>query len=157
MRSLYSFWRAVFVVLACITLAAPAFAQDDGPFSPAQLDQLLAPIALYPDSLLSQVLMASTYPSNVAEPARWSRYHSELDGDDAVLAVENRDWDPSVQSLVAFPQVLAMMGNNPEWVQDLGDAFLAQPDDVMDAVQRLRYWARRSGYLRSSNRLRVVI
>src|SRR5579864_1094190 len=89
------------------------------PFSPEQLDQMLAPIALYPDPLLSQVLMAATYPLEVVEAARWSRGNPGLRGNDAVNAVTNEDWDASVKSLVAFPQVLAEMDQHLDWTQNL--------------------------------------
>lgn len=156
MRLLHSFWRGIFVALACTTLAYPTITYAQPPFSPPQLSQLAAPIALYPDSLLTQILMASTYPDNVVEAAYWSRKHSNLKGDLAVAVVQKRPWDPSVQSLVAFPQVLAMMGSHPAWVRDLGDAFLAQPEALMDTVQRLRVQAQRSGALRSTKHLKVV-
>ena len=138
-------------------LAVPlvAAAQDTQTFSPQQLDQMLAQIALYPDALLSQVLMASTYPSDVAEAVTWAKAHRDAQGDAAVKAVENQPWDPSVQSLVAFPQVLAIMGEKPEWVQDLGDAFLAQPNAVMDSVQRLRSKAQEAGNLKSGDQIKV--
>ena len=104
----------------------------------AELDQMLAPIALYPDALLSQVLMAATYPIEVVEAARWSRANPGLQGDDAVRAVQNEDWDPSVKSLVAFPQILQRMDEKLEWTRSLGDAFLAQEPQMMDQVQQLR-------------------
>lgn len=110
-------------------------------FSTAQIDQWVAPVALYPDSLLSQVLMASTYPANVAQAVQWSHDNPLKQGDAAIQAVSDQPWDASVKSLVAFPQLMALMGENPQWVQNLGDAFLAQPQDVMDSVQRLRQLA----------------
>src|SRR5262249_9534850 len=116
----------------------------------------LAPIALYPDSLLSQILMAATYPAEVAEAARWSRSHPGLDGDRAVQEVEYIDWDPSVKSLVAFPQILDMMDEKLDWTQRVGDAFLAQEADVMDTVQDLRDRAYEAGNLRSNEYVRVV-
>ncbi|MEW7313638.1 DUF3300 domain-containing protein [Buttiauxella gaviniae] len=119
-------------------------------FTTAQLDQWVAPVALYPDSLLSQVLMASTYPANVVQAVQWSRDNPTLQGDAAIKAVSNQPWDPSVKSLVAFPQLMALMGENPEWVQNLGDAFLAQPKEVMDAVQKLRTLAQQTGSLKST-------
>jgi hypothetical protein len=134
-----------------------AIAQGGGTFSKEQLDQLTAQIALYPDALLSQVLMASTYPTDVAEAAKWSRAHSDIKGDDAVKMVENEPWDPSVQSLVAFPQVIIMMGEKPDWVRSLGDAFLAQPEDVMDSVQRLRAQAKAAGNLNSNEQMKVTV
>jgi hypothetical protein len=116
----------------------------------AQIDRLTAPIALYPDALLSQVLMATTYPDQLAQAAAWSKAHPELKGDDAIKQVSSQPWDPSVQSLVAFPQVLATLAQKPEWVKELGAAFLAQPDVVMDSVQRLRAMAEKHGSLASN-------
>ncbi len=126
-------------------------------FSQAELDQMVAPIALYPDSLLSQILMASTYPANVDEAVSWSKNNSKQQGDEAVKAVQNKSWDPSVMSLVAFPQVLEMMGKEPDWVQNLGDAFLAAPDTVMDTVQNLRRKAKKEGNLKTTEQQKIVI
>ncbi len=133
--------------------AAPAGA----PASKEQLEQLLAPIALYPDSLLSQVLMAATYPADVADAAKWAKAHPDQKGDAAVKAVADQTWDPSVQSLAAFPQVLDMMGGQPDWVQKLGDAFLASSKDVLDAVQRLRTKAQAAGNLKSTEQQKVIV
>lgn len=131
--------------------AAPAVAPvAPTTYTTAQLDQWVAPVALYPDPLLSQVLMASTYPSNVVQAVQWSRDNPTLQGDAAIQAVSGQSWDPSVKSLVAFPQLMALMGENPDWVQNLGNAFLAQPQDVMDAVQRLRLLAQQTGSLKST-------
>ncbi len=132
------------------TAAAPVATAAAPTFTTAQLDQWVAPIALYPDSLMSQVLMAATYPANVVQAVQWSRDNPTLQGDAAIQAVSNQPWDPSVKSLVAFPQLMALMGENPEWVQNLGDAFLAQPKDVMDAVQKLRLLAQQTGSLKST-------
>ncbi len=126
----------------------PAFAQQE-------LDQMLAPIALYPDALLSQILMAATYPIEIVEAARWSRRNPDLDGDRAVWAVERMDWDPSVKSLVAFPQILTRMDENLDWTERLGDAFLAQQADMMDSVQYLRQKAYQAGNLSSTEQFRV--
>ncbi len=143
------------LVLALLALTAPfASAQQ---FSKEQLDQLTAQIALYPDALLSQMLMASTYPSDVAEAAQWARAHPDAKGDEAVKQVQDREWDPSVTSLVAFPQVIITMGEKPDWVKDLGDAFLAQPEDVMDSVQRLRAQAQKAGNLQSTEQAIVRV
>ncbi|HEY0334437.1 MAG TPA: DUF3300 domain-containing protein [Stenotrophomonas sp.] len=132
-------------------MPAPAPApRKESVFSEQELDQMVAPIALYPDPLLAQVLMAATYPGDVADAATWSRAHAQAKGDEAVQQVANEPWDPSVQSLVAFPQALAVLGQDPAWVQRLGDAFLAQPDEVMDAVQRLRRQAQTAGNLASN-------
>ena len=125
-------------------------------FSTAQIDQWVAPVALYPDSLLSQVLMASTYPANVAQAVQWSHDNPLKQGDAAIQAVSDQPWDASVKSLVAFPQLMALMGENPQWVQNLGDAFLAQPQDVMDSVQRLRQLAQQTGSLKSSTEQKVI-
>ncbi len=149
-------WQRRLAFMFALALPALAMAQSDKPFDNGQLDQLTAQIALYPDPLLSQVLMASTYPADVADAAKWSRAHSESKGDDAVKLVENEPWDPSVQSLVAFPQVIIMMGEKPDWVKNLGDAFLAQPEDVMDSVQRLRLQAQRAGNLNSNEQIKVT-
>jgi Protein of unknown function (DUF3300) len=124
-------------------------------FSQAQIDQMMAPIALYPDSLLSQVLMASTYPADVADAAAWSKAHPGISGDDAVKAVDAQPWDPSVKSLLAFPQVIQTMGDQPDWVQNLGDAFLASSKDVLDSAQRLRSRAQATGSLKSSEQQTV--
>ncbi len=158
MRTLIRPWLRWLALALAFAMPALASAQGDAkPFSKEQLDQLTAPVALYPDALLSQVLMASTYPANVASAAQWSRAHADAKGDDAVKMVENEPWDPSVQSLVAFPQVVIMMGEKPDWVKDLGDAFLAQPDDVMDSVQRLRVAAQKAGNLKSNAEVDVKV
>lgn len=132
--------------------AAPQFAHA---YTQAELDQMLAPIALYPDALLSQVLMAATYPIEVVEAARWSRANPGLRGDDAVRLVQDEDWDPSVKSLVAFPEILLRMDEKLEWTRALGDAFLAQEPQMMDQVQRLRQRAAANGNLRSDEQIRV--
>jgi len=130
-----------------------------GPSRPAltqqELDQMLAPIALYPDSLLSQILMASTYPLEVVEAARWSRANPNLKGEQAVQAVAQNTWDPSVKSLVAFPQILLMMDEKLDWTERLGDAFLAQQAQVTDTVQNLRQKAYDAGNLQSTDQVRV--
>lgn len=125
-------------------------------YTQAQIDQWVAPVALYPDNLLSQVLMASTYPSNVMQAVQWSQDNPSMQGDAAVQAVASQPWDPSVKSLVAFPALLALMGENPPWVENLGNAFLAQPHDVMDSVQRLRNIAQQTGTLKSSPQQKVT-
>lgn len=106
-------------------VAAPAPVEQTAPavaptYSAAQIDQWVAPIALYPDSLLSQILMASTYPANVIQAAQWSKDNPKMQGDAAIQAVASQPWDPSVKSLVAFPQLMSLMGENPPWVQSLG-------------------------------------
>ncbi len=143
-------------VLGLTLLAGTGSALAQARLDKAHLDQLLAPVALYPDALLSQVLMASTYPADVAAAAQWSRTNSSRSGDAATKAVVSEPWDPSVQSLVAFPSVMDMLGRQPQWVQSVGDAFLAQPDDVMDSVQRLRVQAQRAGTLKTTEQQKVV-
>ena len=136
----------------------PAPQQPAAPvYDQAQLDQLLAPIALYPDQLLGQVLMASTYPLEVVEAARWLQdpNNAALRGPGLAQALDQMDWDPSVKSLVAFPSVLQMMDGQLEWTRSLGDAFLAQQAEVMDSVQRLRHEALNSGSLQSTAQLVV--
>lgn len=139
---------------------APAAAQPAPVAAPtytaAQIDQWVAPIALYPDALLSQILMAATYPANVIQAAQWSKDNPKMEGDAAIQAVAGQPWDPSVKSLVAFPQLMSLMGENPPWVQNLGDAFLAQPKDVMDSVQRLRALAQKTGALQSTPQQKVT-
>lgn len=142
---------------AATTAAAPAAAASETVFRQEELDQMMAPLALYPDSLLAQVLMAATYPGNVADAVAWSKAHPDASGDEAVRQVADQPWDPSVQSLVAFPAVLATLGQDPAWVQRVGDAFLAQPDDVMDSVQRLRRQAQAAGNLESNEQQKVTV
>ena len=125
-------------------------------FSEAQLDSLLAPIALYPDTVLSHVLIASTYPLEIVEADRWARNNSRLKGDDAVNAVDHQDWDPSVKALVAFPDILQRMSEDLDWTQQLGDAFLASEERVMDSIQKLRNRAYASGNLDKVEHVRVI-
>jgi hypothetical protein len=135
---------------------APAPPQP-APFKPEEIEALVAPVALYPDSLLSQVLMASTYPLEIVYAARWVKANPKLKGEDAVKAVESQTWDISVKSLVAFPQILEPMSDKLDWTQKLGDAFLAQEKDVLAAVQRLRARADKSGNLKSNEQQKVIV
>lgn len=146
----------VFAVSAALTWQHSALAQSSRIFNQEELDQMLAPIALYPDPLLSQILMASTYPIEVGEAARWSKANPNLKGDEAVKAVEKKNWDPSVQSLVAFPQILTMMDEKLDWTERLGDAFLGQQAQVMDTIQYLRKRAQEAGNLNSNPQMTVV-
>ena len=125
-------------------------------FTQAELDQMLAPIALYPDSLLSQILMAATYPLEVIEASRWSTAHPDIKGEQAVAAVSEFSWDPSVKALAAFPQVLAVMDEKLAWMEQLGDAFLSQREQVMDTVQSLRQKAAEAGNLESDDHQQVT-
>jgi hypothetical protein len=133
-----------------------ARAQGTPPRSNAQIEQLVAPIALYPDSLLSQVLMASTYPLEVVEAARWLRDNANVTGKALEDAVQQQSWDPSVKALTSVPQTLEMMNGKIDWTQQLGDAFLAQQKDVLDAVQRLRARADAAGHLKTSEQQKVT-
>jgi hypothetical protein len=126
-------------------------------FSQEQLDQLLAPVALYPDDLLTQLLMASTYPLEVVKANNWVKQNKDLKGDALTKALEKQEWDPSVKSLVNFPQVLQMMSDKLDWTQKLGDAFLAQQKDVLATVQVLRAKALEAGNLKSSKEQKVVV
>jgi len=119
-------------------------------FKQEELDQMLAPIALYPDSLLAQVLMASTYPLEVVQADRWTKQNKELEGDALAGELEKQEWDPSVKSLVQFPDVLAMMSEKLDWTQKLGDAFLAQQEDVTNTVQNLRKKAKETDNLKTT-------
>src|SRR5215470_17277605 len=114
--------------------SAPAAAQSTK-FSSSQLEQLVAPIALYPDALAVQILMASTYPLEIVEAERWRAKNASLTGDALDKALEKQDWDPSVESLTHFPDLLKRMSDNLDWTKDLGDAFLGQKDEILDAVQ----------------------
>ena len=146
-----------FSALALTLGPSVLWAQDSKkPFTPEQLDQLLAPIALYPDALLSQTLMAATYPLEVVEAARWTQANPNLKGDAAVQAVKTKDWDVSVKSLVAFPQTLSMMNNNLDWTQKLGDAMIGQQKDVADSIQRLRAKAAAAGNLKTTPQQKVT-
>jgi hypothetical protein len=137
--------------------AAPAAAAAKPAFKPEEIEQLVAPIALYPDSLVSQILMASTYPFEVVEASRWVKANKDLKGDKLTAELEKKTWDPSVKSLVNFPQVLTMMEEKLESTQKLGDAFLASQKDVLDAIQRLRAKAQKEGNLESNEQQKVVV
>ncbi len=123
----------------------------------AQLEQLVAPIALYPDALVAQILMASTYPLEVVEAARWVRANPSVSGQALEDAMQGQSWDPSVKSLVAFPQVLEMMDQKLDWTTDLGNAFLAEQAAVLDAVQALRARANAAGNLESNAQQTVTV
>jgi hypothetical protein len=143
------------LLLVPLLFALSAQAQEAKPFGNEQLEQMTAQVALYPDSLLAQLFMATTYPDDFAAAAAWSKAHPDSKGDGAVKLVENEPWDPSVASLVAFPEVLITLGEKPDWVKNMGDAFLAQPDDVMNAVQRLRQKAQQAGNLKTTEQIKV--
>ena len=137
--------------------AAPnqQYAQASPQLSPDQLADLVAPIALYPDPLLGQILVVSTYPQELMAAAQWLQYNGNLQGPQLMGAAQQQNWDPSIQALVAFPNVIAMLTSNMQWTAELGQAFLAQPTDVMNAVQYLRAQAQSNGQLRSTPQLAV--
>src|SRR5216684_2693293 len=148
---------AVLVVLAVAPVLSFAQGTPAPSFTPEQLDKLVARVALYPDALLAQVLAAATYSDQIPDAARWADQHHHLTGQalaDAIQA-DHLPWDPSVQALLPFPSVLEMMASDMNWTTDLGNAFLAQQQDVMDAVQRERRRARDYGYLRSNGQIVV--
>ena len=154
------------MVALTIGLAAPAMAQEppppppgqagpppgppSAPLSPQQLQQLVAPIALYPDSLVGQILAAATYPTQIVEAERFLEQNPGLTGEALANAVNEQDWDPSVKALTAFPSVLSDMNQNLSWVSELGDANYNQPEDVMNAIQYMRQQAQRAGNLQST-------
>jgi len=139
--------------------AAPAAKTDAGApaFKQEELDQLLAPIALYPDALLAQVLMASTYPLDIVSAERWVKANPGLKDKALQDALEKQPWDTSVKSLAVFPQVLAMMSEKLDWTQKLGDAFLAQQKDVLATAQSLRAKAQKEGNLKDTKEQKVVV
>lgn len=148
-------------VLSILFAAAPLFlgAQDQQAdpaavpaqkkYGAAQLEQLVAPIALYPDSLVAQVLAASTYPVDIVEAARWVKHNPDLSQDDFKNEITNKSWDPSVKGLVFFPQLLAKMNDSLDWTTDLGNAFMSQQNDVMDTIQVMRAKAQTVGTLQT--------
>jgi hypothetical protein len=120
-----------------------------------QLDALVAPVALYPDPLLTQVLVASTYPLEIIQLQQWLQKNSGLTGDALTAAVQKQDWDPSIQSMSVFPDLVKRLSDDIKWTTDLGNAFLAQQSDVMDAVQRMRTKAMDAGKLKSNEQMKV--
>lgn len=148
---------AVLCVLLLVLPDRPALSQNQQQqanaqtnASPQQLDSMLAPIALYPDPLLSQILVASTYPLEIVQADRWLKQNSNLQGKALTEAAAKQSWDPSVQAMVLYADVLKRMDENIDWTTDVGNAFLAQQSDVMDAVQRLRQKAQQGGKLQTT-------
>src|SRR5271169_3714426 len=135
--------------------AQPASAPSQQLLTDGQLDALVAPIALYPDALLSEILMASTYPLEAVEADRWAQANKNLKGDALKAAVDKQSWDDSVKSLIATPSILDMMSTKLSWTQQLGDAVLAQQPDIMDAIQRLRTKAQANNKLASNQQQTV--
>src|ERR1700740_246433 len=124
--------------------------------SPQDLQQLVAPIALYPDALVAQVLAASTYPTEIVEADRWMQSHPDLKGEKLGKEVDKQPWDPSVKALTQFPSVLENMDKNLSWTSSLGDAYVNQQKDVMNAVQVLRQRAEKSGNLKGNSQEKVT-
>jgi hypothetical protein len=151
-------WAWLLIVL--IAMPPGVIAQEAAtatPLKPEELEQLCAPIALHPDSLVSQILMASTYPLEVVQAERWAKQNASLKGDALTKALEAQDWDPSVKSLVNFPQVLTMMSEKLDWTTKLGDAFIADQKSVLDTVQKLRAKAQEAGNLKTTKEQTVVV
>jgi hypothetical protein len=149
---------AKFILMLAVLATAPALAQGPPPnYSPAQLDQMVSRIALYPDSLVAQILAAATYSDQIPDAAQWADQHHYLTGSALADAIQGDQlpWDPSVQALLPFPSVLEMMSRDMNWTTDIGNAFLARQQDVMDAIQRERRKARDYGYLRSNGQIIV--
>lgn len=164
----------IFVAIVCVLLLLPgdagfwAWPQEQGSpqaqgapqeaaakLPPDQLDSLVAPIALYPDPLLSQTLVASTYPLEIIQLQQWLAKHKDLKDKALTEAVQKEDWDPSIQAMAVFPDVVKQLAENIKWTTDLGNAFLAQQNDVMDAVQRMRAKAKEKGNLKSNEQQKV--
>ncbi len=137
------------------TLQSTAQADQSAVLPPDQLDSLVAPIALYPDPLLSQTLVASTYPLEMIQLKQWLDQHKDLKDKALADAVKKEDWDPSIQAMAGLPDVVKLLADNIKWTTDLGNAFLAQQNDVMNAVQRMRKKAQDAGNLKSSEQQKV--
>ena len=163
-----TFLQMILVMFLCVNLGVPPglmgqeakqeAAKQEGPaFRPEEVDQMVAPIALYPDSLLAQVLVASTYPLEIVQAARFVKQNKELKGEKLMAAAKDKDWDPSVKAMLEFPDVLLMMDEKIEWTAKLGDAFLDQQRDVMESIQRLRRKAQESGNLKTTKEQKVVV
>ncbi|MGO9372471.1 MAG: DUF3300 domain-containing protein, partial [Syntrophobacteraceae bacterium] len=147
-----------FIIVMMVPFGALSQETNSGKSYPeAELDQMLAPIALYPDSLLAQILIAATYPDQVMEADRWLKANPNLKGDALNDALDKMDWDLSVKALAPFPQVLDMMAKETAWTQRLGEAFLAQQAGVMDSIQRLRQKAQAAGTLKTTEQQKVVV
>ena len=151
------------VIIAIISMPPGLGAQETGTpeqvekFAKEELAQMLAPIALYPDSLVAQILMASTYPLEVVEAERWVRENKDLKGEELDKALQDKSWDPSVKSLCHFPDILFALSNKLDQTRKLGDAFLSQEDDVMAGIQELRRRANEQGNLKSTEEQKVIV
>jgi Protein of unknown function (DUF3300) len=155
MRSLL-FALLLLVPITALAQTPDTIASKSNLLKPEELDQLVAPIALYPDPLLAEVLMASAYPLDIVQAERWLQSHKNLKGDQLKAALAKEDWDDSIKSLVATPDALAMMSEKLDWTEKLGDAVVAQQPDVMDAIQRLRAKAQANNKLTSTKEQTVT-
>src|SRR5215472_2491165 len=157
--ALVSLGWGIFLPLSASAQNQPAPARPSGEqlLKPEELDALVAPIALYPDNLLSLVLMASSYPLEVVQADRWLKENKNLKGDEQKAAADKQGWDDSVKSLLATPDVLSMMSDKLDWTMKLGDAVLAQQPDVMDAIQRLRIRAQQNHKLETTKQQTVTV
>jgi Protein of unknown function (DUF3300) len=151
-------WAWLLILLMAIPPGVIAQqSETNAVFKQEELEQILAPIALHPDDLIAQILMASTYPLEVVQAERFAKQNASLKGDALTAALEKQDWDPSVKSLVNFPQVLTMMSERLDWTQRLGDAFLADQKKVLDTIQTLRAKAQASGNLQTTKEQTVIV
>lgn len=164
LRGIFGSWICWLLTLApCLLVVAPAMLhaapQEIAPMpshlSREDLRQLVAPIALYPDALVAQILSASAYPDQIDEANQFLEDRPDLKGGELASEVDKQNWDPSVKALTQFPTVLANMARNLSWTSALGDAYINQPDEVMDAIQYLRKEAKKAGALRSDSQIRV--
>src|SRR5258708_922209 len=136
---------------ASISQSPPQAAQQ----SSEQLQQLVAPIALYPDALIAQILPAATYPAEVVEAQKWTEQHKDLTGDALATEVDKQSWDPSVKALTQFPAVLANMNQNLAWTSELGDVYANQQQDLSNAIQTMRQRAKEAGNLKTTAQEKV--
>jgi Spy/CpxP family protein refolding chaperone len=150
-------WACVLILLLAVPPLLIAQQQTDAVFRQEELEQILAPIALHPDSLVTQILMAATYPLEVVQAERWIKQNASLKGEALTAALEKQEWDPSVKSLVNFPQVVTMMSEQLEWTQKVGDAFLADQKQVLDTIQSLRAKAQASGNLQTTKEQTIIV
>jgi hypothetical protein len=146
----------IFLILGASVVQAEEQTSEIEPFTQAELEQVLAPIALYPDTVLSHILIAATYPLEVVQAERWTLSNPDITGSDAVEAVKDENWDPSIKALVAFPQVLKRLSENLDWTQKLGDAFLQDEEKLLASVQTLRVRAYEAGNLDKMDKVSVI-
>src|SRR5258705_6614375 len=147
---------AALTATAAVSGPLPQDGTKPSAFDQPHLEQLVAPIALYPDALLTQILMASTYPLEIVQADRWVAKNPDLKGTELEEALKTQDWDPSVEALCGFPTVLKQMSENLDWTRDLGDAFLGQKAELMDTVQTMRKKALDAGALKTTEQQKVV-